>query len=102
MIEFKYNVITRANGDKYDLSPNWWARHPHWKFYVRTNVRYHANPKVWLGGGGATLEEAIAVATESVEVNAGRAVTLLPEMMAVLGPQKAKGTLTDEVIKNKE
>ena len=99
MIEFKYNVITRENSEQYALSPEWWNRHPDWNFFVRTDVRYSKNARIWLSGGGRTLEDALKMATESVQVNFGTATRLVKGCF-IMGPSEARGILTDDIIKH--
>lgn len=99
MIDFLYNVITKENSVAADLAPSFWANHPDWEFFVRTNVRYSKNPRVWLGGGGKTLEEALRAATESVQIDAGNSMKRVGECW-VMGPQEVKGIESPVLIRN--
>lgn len=100
MIEFLYNIITRDNAENYGLSEEWWNNHPDWNYYVRTNKRYHKNNRIWLGGGGKTLEDALKSAVESVECNEDMIAQLGQDNIVIFSRNKAVGTLTQEIIKN--
>lgn len=99
MSEFKYNVITRDNCDEYGMSYDWWINHPDWNYFVRTDVRYSRNGMIWLGGGGKTLEEAVASATASVVADSPKRTDVVSQCF-VIKPQEAKGTLTTDKIAN--
>lgn len=57
---YEYTVMTRDNAAACGLAPEWWANHPDWDYFVRTNHKCptHGGGKCWVSGGGKTLEEA--------------------------------------------
>jgi hypothetical protein len=99
-IEFLYTVIDKTVPEtKGGPSKNFWSNHPDWDYFVRTNVRYSKNNRIWLGGGGKTVADAIASATESVELDAQPAIEFgVP--VSIIGGLKAIGKESPTFIKN--
>ena len=90
-LQFKYNLLSKENGEQFGLSACWWQNHPDWKWFARTNIKLDGK---YLGGGGATPEAAIAHAAQSVSLNAGPSLDFHPDGVAIIGEKKAEGTET--------
>lgn len=66
MPHYRYTVITPETSAEHEFDGRFWANHPDWRFFVRTDHRVPHNPCVWAGGGGATLEDALRSAELSL------------------------------------
>lgn len=101
MSDYKYTIITRENSVECDFSLQFWENHPDWNYYVRTNHRSPGNARVWLGGGGDTLEEAITSAEGSLRalVFLERDLEWRGEILLVT-PRKLTGEESPTIIRN--
>jgi hypothetical protein len=95
-MKYKYTKIGRSDKNQFGLAPNFWANHPEWTVFVRTNLRVPGNDRVWVSGGGATLQEAIESAEYAI-----RHYKLSPSIR-VQGGVILVGTNTEEALEGEE
>jgi hypothetical protein len=91
MRKVEYSKFHKGNSS---ISKEFWLNHPDWNWYVRTNVRYSRNPKVWLGAGGETLEKAIEAAMSSIRCDALPSLVMNGECV-IVGDNKEQFELVE-------